>query len=347
MCQRTLSLALLLFSSVPDGIGLDKSAVPSHEPHPPAVSVELGPSVVELIGPWKFQVGDNPAWSEPDYNDSSWETVDLQPRQDALDPRFGVRGIAPGWTAKGHSGYSGFAWYRIRVRIDGTTGPLALLGPTNAEHGYQIFADGRLIGSVGNFNRRVPIVYGIRPAMFRIPEVDSRNPHRDVLLAFRFYMVPFGLLTRQSGGMHVPPVIGLDSAITAAWHVAWEQTYRAISSHLTAAIVDVAFSLLILMLYAFDRKETILLWPRGLRDNWTVASPLVPVYGYRTAPADANQPHQVHHACRFDWILAYDLANVLRSEGENLAAQRHIRGDPFRRSGRLCKPNRPGNRQRV
>jgi len=76
-------------------------------------------------------------------------------------------------------------------------------------------------------------------------------------------MAPSGLLLGKSGGMHVPPVIGLDSPVSAAWHVAWEETYRNISSQLAAGVSFFVFALLILMLYVFDRNEAILLWPLG------------------------------------------------------------------------------------
>lgn len=262
MLQPALSIALLLFGSLRSGAASGESTVQSPAAPAPAVSVSLGSSVVALTGPWKFHIGDNPAWSDPAYDDSSWETVDLQPQAEALDPQRGIRGLAPGWTAKGHPGYSGFAWYRIRVRITGAAGPMALLGPTNAENGYEIFADGHSIGSLGDFSRRIPTVYAIRPAMFRIHGAGGydRSP-RDLVLAFRFYMAPSSLLWEQSGGMHTPPVVGLDSAIAAAWHIAWEEAFRTISSQLAAAIIYVAFALLVVMLYAFDRKETILLWP--------------------------------------------------------------------------------------
>src|SRR6476659_5680277 len=36
------------------------------------VPAKLGESSVELVGPWKFRTGDNPAWSEPDFDDSNW-----------------------------------------------------------------------------------------------------------------------------------------------------------------------------------------------------------------------------------------------------------------------------------
>jgi hypothetical protein len=54
----------------------------------PAAPISFGKSVVPLNGPWKFQIGDSPSdprtgeplWSEPGFDDSHWETVDLTPR---------------------------------------------------------------------------------------------------------------------------------------------------------------------------------------------------------------------------------------------------------------------------
>jgi hypothetical protein len=228
----------------------------------PTTNIALGHSVVALTGPWKFHIGDNPKWADPSFDDSHWETVDLTPQAGSIDPSLGTEGFSPGWTAKGHPGYSGFAWYRIRLHITGADGPLALLSPTNFDNSYQLFANGRLIASYGDFDRPVPTVYASAPAMFALPGFGGQHSQDgSTVVAFRFYMAPAALLQPQTGGMHSPPVIGLVSAVTAAYHVAWEEAYRVGSSLLATAILYFAFALLILMLYAFDRTETILLWP--------------------------------------------------------------------------------------
>ncbi len=74
------------------------------------VHIKLGESSVALAGPWKFHIGDDSAWAKPDFDDSHWEDMDLT---------RGSRGVAPGWTARGHAGYSGYAWYRIQVEVAG------------------------------------------------------------------------------------------------------------------------------------------------------------------------------------------------------------------------------------
>ncbi|HET7101498.1 MAG TPA: hypothetical protein VFJ52_10140, partial [Terriglobia bacterium] len=228
----------------------------------PATTVALGHSLVPLNGPWKFRIGDNPQWASPNFDDSTWETVDLTPAAGSVDPNQGIHGFVPGWTAKGHPGYSGYAWYRIRVRVTGADGPLALRAPVNVDDSYQVFANGRPIGSFGNFSRPVPTIYNTRPLMFSIPAgVLSHGSDGTMELAFRFYMAPRTLLQIDPGGMHDPPSIGFADSVTAAYHVAWESYLEALSSVLSSVVLLVGFSLLIFMLYIFDRTETMILWP--------------------------------------------------------------------------------------
>ena len=130
-----------------------------------AAPVTLGDSVVPLNGPWKFHVGDspidpqtgNPLWAEPGFDDSAWENVDLTPKSGSFDPVSGISNFVPGWTALGHPGYWGYAWYRIRVRIN--TPPdtkLALAGPADVDDAYQFFNNGTLTGAFGEFAANPP-----------------------------------------------------------------------------------------------------------------------------------------------------------------------------------------------
>jgi hypothetical protein len=109
------------------------------------VDITLGQSVVPLYGPWKYTVGDSPVdpithaplWAEPGFDDSKWETADLTPKNGALNPGSGSTGYVPGWTVKGHPGYWGYAWYRIRVHLETPRGEkLALAGPPVVDDVY-------------------------------------------------------------------------------------------------------------------------------------------------------------------------------------------------------------------
>jgi Stage II sporulation protein E (SpoIIE) len=227
-----------------------------------ATQVTLGSSVVPLTRPWKFHIGDDPQWADPNFDDGDWEVVDLGAKKESIDPAMGFEGFSPGWTGKGHPGYAGYAWYRMRIRVQGADAPLALLAPTDVDDSYQLFVNGRFIGEFGSFAGSVPTIYYSRPLKFSIPaDVVQQSPNGTMVVAFRFYMAPRTLLQSLPGGMHAPPIFGFASAITAAYHVAWEEQYRAVSTILADSALYFLFCFLILMLYFFDRTEKILLWP--------------------------------------------------------------------------------------
>ena len=71
----------------------------------------------------------------------------------ATDPIAGLTGYVPGWTDQGHPGYLGYAWYRIRVRLEAPPGREA--GPRRTrdlDDAYQVFDNGELLGHFGDFN---------------------------------------------------------------------------------------------------------------------------------------------------------------------------------------------------
>ena len=73
---------------------------------PSVVTIDgLGKGTVDLSGPWRFHIGDDLHWAEPGFNDTpgenGWETI-LADRP---------------WGAQRHYAYTGFAWYRLNLRI--------------------------------------------------------------------------------------------------------------------------------------------------------------------------------------------------------------------------------------
>src|SRR5258708_18670377 len=124
-------------------------------------------NIITLNGPWKFIVGDNMQYARSDYDDSEWETIDLAAPPGAHDNDVGLSGYIPGWTAKGHSNYSGYAWYRLKIIPDSLAGNnLAFAAPPAVDDAYQLFINGSLVGNTGDFSGTVPIIYSIQPRMF-------------------------------------------------------------------------------------------------------------------------------------------------------------------------------------
>ena len=229
----------------------------------------LGQSEVPLYGPWKFTVGDSPIdpkagqplWAEPWFDDSKWETVDLTPKGGAFDPIAGLAGYVPGWTAKGHPGYFGYAWYRIRVRCEGgSSSPLALAGPVDVDDAYQAFADGKLLGSFGDFSGKQPVVYYSQPFQFRLPQ-SCREASAGEVLAFRFWMGSQALLLEPgAGGMHSAPLLGETGVIGLHYQSQWLQLIR---SYLIDPVEAVVFALLAVVAFSlirFDRSDPVYFW---------------------------------------------------------------------------------------
>lgn len=131
--------------------------------------------IVSLKGTWKFTIGDNSRWIDPNYDDFDWERVYV--------PRA--------WEDQGFHGYDGYAWYR--KKIDGSL--LQNQGQLYLNLGYiddvdEVFFNGHLIGFSGSFP---PGFYTAYNALrwYPIPE-EVINKDGNNTIAIRVYDVVQG-----------------------------------------------------------------------------------------------------------------------------------------------------------
>jgi len=245
-------------------------------PAPDAVTrISLGQSVVPLNGPWRFSIGDSPIdpathqplWAEPGFDDAHWETVDLTPKKGLFDPMYGQPGYVPGWTARGHRGYTGYAWYRLRVQVDTQVGQkpgakparLALAGPLDVDDGFQLFANGALVGSLGNFSGSRPVVYNSQPTFFSLPDgVGSENTQ---VLAFRVYFRDSAdLIGPNDGGIHDAPLLGLAGVVNASYQLRWLQQGRVSVTIPFFTLLYILAAVIAFSLTLFDRADRVYWW---------------------------------------------------------------------------------------
>jgi len=206
-------------------------------------------NIIPLNGPWKFTVGDNMQYSQASYNDSRWETMDLTAPPGVHDDDVGLSGFIPGWTAKGHSNYSGYAWYRLKVPLDSLTrNNLALSAPPAVEDAYQLFINGSLVGNAGDFSGKVPIIYSIQPRMFVLPQNVKKEQH--ITIAFRVWMSSASR-GPGSGGIHVAPALGEKTHIEKKYRFQWEQT---IKGYIVEVVLPVMFILLAATIFLLNRS---------------------------------------------------------------------------------------------
>jgi hypothetical protein len=160
-------------------------------------TIKLGESSVVLAGPWKFHTGDDPAWSKADFDDLAWNTIDLTP---------GV-----GWTKQGYPRYSGFAWYRLRVDVQGATHRLALKMPDQADDAYQVFVNGEMIGEFGKFTPEQVTAYPALPEGFPLPKSIGDGTLSIAIRMWMDHATPFS--SPDAGGLHKPPTLGYASHV--------------------------------------------------------------------------------------------------------------------------------------
>jgi Stage II sporulation protein E (SpoIIE) len=264
MARRCVGLLLLL--------ALSMSGALTHAQQ--AVSFAFGESLAPLNGPWKFQIGDSPVdqrsgkplWAEPGFDDSRWEMVDLTPQPGLADPFTGDQRYVGGWTTKGHPGYWGYAWYRIRVPVLAESGAhLAFATWGRTDEAYQLFDQGELMGSWGKFRgpEEPPVTYFTQPAMIPLRQTRSVS-EADHVLAVRFWMGPVGLLhTPFGGGFHSAPLVGEASAIATKVQLERQKLNREYYYSAFEFLVYLAMAILVSGLVFFDRSDPVYRWVAG------------------------------------------------------------------------------------
>jgi phosphoserine phosphatase RsbU/P len=101
---------------------------------------------------WRFHPGDDAQWASPSFDDSAWPLVHAD----------------RSWTSQGFPNYTEYGWYRFTLRLPPRPGLQGLL-LSRIYSGYQVFADGRLIGSKGSTSRTLAPVFAVDPHIFPLP----------------------------------------------------------------------------------------------------------------------------------------------------------------------------------
>jgi hypothetical protein len=207
----------------------------------PTVIDGLGKGLVELKGPWQFHLGDNLAWAAPDFDDSGWEQL---------------RGDDP-WGMQGHAGYTGFAWYRLRLTINpapgaGPDSALMLSGMTDA---YELYLNGALVGGNGKLPPH-PVWYFNKP-----PQTFGLGPLRSGVLAIRVWNAP---LTSDEpeflGGLTNVPILGSAEAIASRKGFLEYRWLRSSMAEFGLNLLYGLVALLSFIAWVRDRKQWYLFW---------------------------------------------------------------------------------------
>ena len=208
----------------------------AHGGHPD--SPRLRAAAFLLNGPWRFHTGDDLRWAGSGLDDSGWETIDMTAPPGSHDGDVGLPDYVKGWSAHGHSGHTGYAWYRRLVDVPAGGARWYILGPAAVDDGDERYWNGRLLGGSGRLGPH-PRVVGVRPLRFALP-TDAAGTRG--VLAVRAFMLPRPQPSTEGGGMRTAPILAPRPVSDELHSAHWART---IAGYIVDAIEPVAMFLLV------------------------------------------------------------------------------------------------------
>ena len=87
--------------------------------------------IVDLRGNWKFEIGDNKKYADPNFNDKKWDEI-FVPSE---------------WENEGYPGYDGYAWYRKTFILPASAQSKRLsLHMGYSDDACAVYVNGNLVG---------------------------------------------------------------------------------------------------------------------------------------------------------------------------------------------------------
>jgi sigma-B regulation protein RsbU (phosphoserine phosphatase) len=211
-----------------------------------------------LDGLWRFHTGDDPAWADPNFDDTKWSLL----RSDR------------DWSTQGYLGYSGMAWYRFEVKVPAGMDRVSLLLPPIMGC-FQVYADGTQIGAFGKMPpSTIPCPGSLIYRLYLVP--SGNRSARKIVIALRLWHSP--RFADMGGGPQIARGLVGESGLIARQY-AYSQAVIGVNlanTHILALLQALA-GFGTLALFALRRKEKDYLWFSlamllSAADNWLTIS---------------------------------------------------------------------------
>lgn len=145
-------------------------------------------TLLDFKGTWKIELGDNPRWADPRFNDSKWDNIEVP---------------AP-WEDEGFPGYDGYAWYRKHFTADRSLKDrVVYLRVGTVDDVSEVYLNGHMIGFQGEFPPHFNTAYDV-PGQYPVPP-QYLNFNGDNVVAVRvFDQMQEGGITHGPVGLFEP-----------------------------------------------------------------------------------------------------------------------------------------------
>ncbi len=157
--------------------------------------------IVNLKGIWKFSISDSIEFSQPTFDDENWDNIKTP----------------NSWENVGFHGYDGYAWYRKTFFIpENLKGKSAYIKLGYIDDVDQVFINGNLIGSSGNFPPNYKTAYNGERFYFIPPKALNYNGENSV--AVRVYDAELeGGISHGDLGIYIQDIILPDLNLEGEW----------------------------------------------------------------------------------------------------------------------------------
>jgi phosphoserine phosphatase RsbU/P len=201
--------------------------------------------VIQLDGPWRFQMGDDPRWADPNLDESSWLPVVL----------------GKSLAEQGFESYAGYAWYRLRIQPrdlhlggDSNSGPLHLLVSSYGIGQLAVYVNGVEIGHTRGMTD-TPRMYESLPLDVTLPQAKPDDP---MVVAVRTWAAPgmsisHGLLDRVEAGTGEDIADRMALAISRTWN-------QRVIAELILVLLFLGVAALGWILYVAQRHHSEYMW---------------------------------------------------------------------------------------
>ncbi|HET6205472.1 MAG TPA: SpoIIE family protein phosphatase [Terracidiphilus sp.] len=202
-------------------------------------------AIVQLDGPWRFQVGDDPRWADPAFDDSGWPNV-------TLDKSLSDQGFDT---------YAGYAWYRLRVqphqlRVGDMAGntPLNLLVTSHSVGQLAVYINGVEVAHTRGMTDS-PQMYESAPLQLALSQSGGGDT---VMVAVRTWAAPgvpitHGLLEKVEAGSQVDIAERMALAISRKWN-------QEVIAEMSLTFLFLGVGMLGIILYMAQRHHSEYLW---------------------------------------------------------------------------------------
>ena len=198
--------------------------------------------VASLDGLWRFHTGDDPAWADPNFDDSKWPLL----RSDQ------------NWGGQGYKGYTGLAWYRFQVTIPAGMDHVSLYLP-HLFTCFEVYADGNRIGTYGKMPPN-PIPYSGGNGFLVYPLPTGMQGLHKVQIALRVWHWSRWYGIFGGGPQHGGGLVGASSEIENRDALEWSNDLWSLAEHYFMGLLQALAGLGGLALFLTRRKEPEYLW---------------------------------------------------------------------------------------